>query len=76
VLVPDILDIKRDLAALMSYVVFWRVGHRLTEKAWRLDYRQEITKSIGDIEMRIQKIEQLLTSSRSLGQPMLSATVP
>lgn len=65
--VPDILDIKRDLSVLMSYVVFWRVGHRITEEAWRLDYRREITKCIEDVEMRIRKIERFLTSSRSPG---------
>lgn len=66
-LVPDILAIKRELSALMSYVAFWRVGHRITEEAWRLDYRREIAKSVEDIEMRVRKIERLLTSPRPPG---------
>lgn len=66
-LVPDILATKRELSALMSYVAFWRVGHRITEEAWRLDYKREIAKCVEDIEMRIRKIERLLTSRRPPG---------
>lgn len=55
-LIPDILDIKRDLYTLMSYAIFSRVGHRLNEVEWRQDYRQEIRKIYRDIEMRVQKV--------------------
>lgn len=56
-IVPDILDIKRDISQLLSYVMFSRVGHRLTVDEWRQDYRQEIKKVYGDIAMRINKIK-------------------
>lgn len=65
-LVPDILDIKNDLSVLMSYIVFWRVGHRLTEDEWKEDYRQEIQKVLGDVQMRIQKIKNFYAAPKLL----------
>jgi hypothetical protein len=56
-IVPDILDIKRDLSVLLSYALFWRVGHRISVEDWKQDYRIEIQKTCSDIEMRIQKIK-------------------
>lgn len=60
--IPDVLDIKRDISKLLSYVIFWRVGHRLSEEEWRLDYVSEVNKTVEDIELRILKIRKAQAS--------------
>jgi hypothetical protein len=57
--IPDVLDIKSDISELLSYVIFWRIGHRLTEEEWKLDYVCEVNKTLDDIELRILKIKRV-----------------
>lgn len=57
--VPDVIDIKRDIEKLMTYVLFWRVGDGLAEEKWKSDYETEIQKIFGDIEMRVNKIMKM-----------------
>lgn len=50
----EIVDIKTYIDKLLSYVVFWRFGHRISTDHWKSDYVMELNSLYKNIEDKVR----------------------
>lgn len=56
---PDVIEVKVLVERLLSYVEFWRIGHRLEEDDWRRDFVAEVRSILTRLEAHVERLHRL-----------------